>query len=341
MVVEAEYRAVNNFAYCEGELDFSKGLSVCYDNSSFIVMINHIRNIGFIRVYVEHEVDTPDIIGDTMLLVTIRERELNSGIGELFTELGEESNVGSKLGGSSDACVDSEEESSKNSGTSDIDSSLGSEGVLRAKSKDEEGVNVGEGSERGEKNGEVSDESSGGTNYINSSDLESYRSDSDGAIVCRRSWHVCFDPTNLIPYLELDMVFNGPKEFKNALAKYAVNKRFDIVYFRNEKGRTRARGGEYGCLFRIYATVDNSDGFYKIKTFIETHECLIPFKNKRAFYKFVGEHFLGKIRVILKLKLSEMQKLTNEELKVDLSKDTYRRAKRWALEEINGRVLWD
>ncbi|PPR92078.1 hypothetical protein GOBAR_AA28604 [Gossypium barbadense] len=105
----------------------------------------------------------------------------------------------------------------------------------------------------GEKNGEVSDESSRGTNYINSLDLESYGSDSDGDVVCRRSLH----------------------ELKNDLAKYAVNKKFDIVYFRNEKGRTRAR------------------------------------------------------------------KLTKEELKVYLSKDTYRRTKTWALEEINGKELME
>ncbi|TYH44463.1 hypothetical protein ES332_D11G196100v1 [Gossypium tomentosum] len=62
MVAEVGYRAVRNFLYCEGGIDFSKGLSVCYDNSSFIEMINHIRKIGSIHVYVEHEVDTPDVV---------------------------------------------------------------------------------------------------------------------------------------------------------------------------------------------------------------------------------------------------------------------------------------
>ncbi|MBA0793282.1 hypothetical protein Gohar_017699, partial [Gossypium harknessii] len=93
------------------------------------------------------------------------------------------------------------------------------------------------------------------------------------------------------------MVFRGPKEFKTSLAK-------------------------------IYTVVDNSDGFYKIKNFIETHECSITFNNKMTSYKFVGEHFLSKIRVIPKLKLTETQKLANEELKVDLSRGTYNRTRR-------------
>ncbi|PPS02368.1 hypothetical protein GOBAR_AA18290 [Gossypium barbadense] len=66
-----------------------------------------------------------------------------------------------------------------------------------------------------------------------------------------------------------------------------------------------------------------------------------------ASYKFVEEHFLSKIIVIPKLNLTKMKKLANEELKVDLNRGTYNRARRYALEEINGSVsyefnrLWD
>ncbi|PPD79461.1 hypothetical protein GOBAR_DD23613 [Gossypium barbadense] len=212
MVVEARYRAMRKFVYYEGVIDFSKGLSVCYDNSSFIAMISHSRKIGSIHVYVEHEVDTPNVVDDTMLLPTSREREVNirvgkpncndelsfnervnDGAGEPFTELSGEFNMGPELGESIDACAKSGE-SSKSSGTIDADNLLGSEGVLGAESEDEEkknqregankinseGPNVGEGSEKGEKNGEVSDPLCGGNDYVDSSNLGSYRSDSDG-----------------------------------------------------------------------------------------------------------------------------------------------------------------
>ncbi|KAK5819151.1 hypothetical protein PVK06_024113 [Gossypium arboreum] len=156
----------------------------------------------------------------------------------------------------------------------------------------------------------------------------SYGSDSDDEVVCRRSRHVSFDLNNPMPYSKLGMVFRGSKEFKTTLAKYAVKKRFDIVYLRNKKGRTRAKCRVDGCPFRVYAGVDNNDGFYKIKTFIETHKSSITFKNKRASYKFVGEHFLRKIRLIPKMKLTEMQKLAKEELKVELSRGTCSRVRK-------------
>ncbi|KAK5802166.1 hypothetical protein PVK06_029749 [Gossypium arboreum] len=64
-----------------------------------------------------------------MLLSTTGEREVNSGVKEPCTELGE----------SSDACAKNGE-SCESSRTSDTNSSLGSEEVLRADFEDEEGL---------------------------------------------------------------------------------------------------------------------------------------------------------------------------------------------------------
>ncbi|KAK5803010.1 hypothetical protein PVK06_030647 [Gossypium arboreum] len=266
--MQGGYRVVRNFVYCKGGVDFSKGLSVCYDNSSFIAMINHIGKRGFIHVYVEHEVDTPDVIDDTMLLPGNRERYVNISVGE--PNCNEELNFNERVNGGA-----------------------------------------------GETFTELGGESNVGSDFSWS---RSYGSDSDGEVVCKRNRHVSFDLSNPIPHLELGIVFMGPDEFKIALAKYAIKKSFDIVYLRNEKGMTRAKCREDGCPFRIYVAIDNSDGFYKIKTFIETYKCFVTFNNKRASYKFVKEHFLSKIRVVPKLKLTKMLKLAKEELKVDLSR---------------------
>ncbi|PPE02633.1 hypothetical protein GOBAR_AA38931 [Gossypium barbadense] len=204
MVVEAGYRAVRNFVYSKGKVDFSKGMCFCYDNSSFTVMINHIRQRETIHVYVDHKVDTPDVVDDTMLLLGSREKDVNNGVGvgeqnynkrvnsgagETFTELGGESNVGLDFSGSSDTDAEGGE-STKSSGANDTDNLLGSEGALGIESEDD-------------------DE-----------------------------------------------------------------------------------------------------------------------ENKRASYKFVEEHFLSKIRLIPKLKLTEMQKLAKEELKVELSRGTCSRARK-------------
>ncbi|KAK5839393.1 hypothetical protein PVK06_008172 [Gossypium arboreum] len=53
------------------------------------------------------------------------------------------------------------------------------------------------------------------------------------------------------------------------------------------------------------------------------------------------DHFLSKIRLIPKLKLTEIQKLAKEELKVELGRDICSRARKLALEEINGRICYE
>ncbi|KAK5838761.1 hypothetical protein PVK06_007498 [Gossypium arboreum] len=211
-------------------------------------MTNHARKRGSTYVYVKHEVDTPDVVDDTILLHATREKDVNISSGEpncnerngragkTFTKL--VGNMEPDFSGSNDACGESGE-SSESSGASDTDSSLGNEGALGVEYEDEE----------------VSDPSGEGTDYVDSSDLKSCGSDSDGEVVFRRSRH--------------------------------------------------------------------------------------------ASYKFVGEYFLRKIRVIPKLKLTEMQKVAKEALKVDLRRGKYKKARKWALEEINRRVsymfnkLWD
>ncbi|PPD80850.1 hypothetical protein GOBAR_DD22224 [Gossypium barbadense] len=64
MAVEARYKAVKNFVYWEYGLDFNM----------------------------------PDVIDNTMLLFTTREREVNSGVREPCTELGGSSGAFAKSG---------------------------------------------------------------------------------------------------------------------------------------------------------------------------------------------------------------------------------------------------
>ncbi|KAK5784554.1 hypothetical protein PVK06_039080 [Gossypium arboreum] len=127
-------------------------------------------------------------------------------------------------------------ESFESNETGDINSSLGNEGILGAGSENKEVRNIKawyrkyKGKKKNQREGE---------NKVNNEGPK---------VVCRRTRHVCFDPHNPIPYLELGMVFRGSEKFKTALAKYEVKKRSDIVYLRNERGRNRARCREDGCL---------------------------------------------------------------------------------------------
>ncbi|KAK8512133.1 hypothetical protein V6N11_012919 [Hibiscus sabdariffa] len=118
-----------------------------------------------------------------------------------------------------------------------------------------------------------------------------------------------------------------------------VAHRFEFKYVSNRKEKIRVVCKVKGCPFMLHASWDKSDGFYKINTLVDEHQCSVTFKNKRADFILVGKHFLSKLRIVPNLKLIEMIKLAREELSVEINKDCCQKAKKWALEQIRGSVV--
>ncbi|KAK8712318.1 hypothetical protein V6N13_147558 [Hibiscus sabdariffa] len=134
------------------------------------------------------------------------------------------------------------------------------------------------------------------TDYLGSSDVGSYETDSDGDFVSRKTTKVFFDSSTSEPRFELGMIFENGNQFKDALYAYAVAHRFDFKFLS------------------------------------------VTFKNKRANYKFIGKHFISKIRIVPQLRLLDMMRLGMEELNVELNKQLCSRAKKWAEEKIKGNI---
>ncbi|KAK5836587.1 hypothetical protein PVK06_012381 [Gossypium arboreum] len=169
------------------------------------------------------------------------------------------------------------------------------------------------------------------TNYIRSDDVGCYDLDSNGELVCRKNRKIFFNECSVKPRFEIGMIFESPNQFKEALAAYVVHHRYDFKLARNEKFRTRAKWKAQWCLWMIHIAKDNEDRCFKVKTFDSEHTCSIIFKNKRTNYKFIRKHFLSKSKIIPRLKLFEMQRLAKGELKVELNKNVYQRARSWAI----------
>ncbi|KAK9046667.1 hypothetical protein V6N11_052550 [Hibiscus sabdariffa] len=177
------------------------------------------------------------------------------------------------------------------------------------------------------------------TEYLESSDVGSYETDSEGNSVVKKSNNVFFYASTVQPRFELGMIFENQQQLKDALYSYAVAHRFDFKYVSNRKEKIRVVCKVKGCPFMLHASWDKSDGFYKIKTLVVEHQCSVTFKNKRADFRLVGKHFLSKLRIVPNLKLIEMIKLAREELSVEINKDCCQKAKKWALEQIRGSVV--
>ncbi|KAK8673509.1 hypothetical protein V6N13_111840 [Hibiscus sabdariffa] len=137
---------------------------------------------------------------------------------------------------------------------------------------------------------------------INEVDLGSYGSDDDGEVVCKKFKKDYFDPSDKVPSFQLGMIFENSKQFKAALTKYAIAKRFDFKLSKNDRDKTRAVCKGQDCPWTIYASKDSRDEHYK---------------------------------------LHEMIKLGKEKLKLDLTVGVCRRARELAKEEINGNYKYE
>lgn len=56
------YMNVRGIYYCIPEKSLKDGLMMLWDNRSFIDFISYLKGTGIVHIYIEHVVDTPDII---------------------------------------------------------------------------------------------------------------------------------------------------------------------------------------------------------------------------------------------------------------------------------------
>ncbi|XVF84982.1 hypothetical protein PTKIN_Ptkin17bG0082300 [Pterospermum kingtungense] len=305
---------------------------------------------GEIHVYVDHAIDKAVEVVDLDLDEAGHTVDIGQGVGSIENiqsvdhgiDLGDNVDVGHNIGDNLGGFRVNEQGGTCETLNDLVNVTVGEDKKSHVAYEDNEDNNAAaKQAKKGESSGVACDEDEGDTDLIESSDIGDYESDGQGRVVCKKRNHVFFDPSDQVPHFELGMIFEGPKQFKATLSKYSIAKRFDYKLLRNERHRTKAICKEKGCPFVIYASVDNADGMYKIKTFNSTHECSISFKNSRATYKLLAGHFLPKLRVIPDLKLHEMVELAKQELNVDVSLTVCMRARMRAKEMINGRYTYE
>ncbi|KAK8585968.1 hypothetical protein V6N13_130494 [Hibiscus sabdariffa] len=73
-----------------------------------------------------------------------------------------------------------------------------------------------------------------GTEYLDSSDVGSYKTDSDGDIVCKKSGKGFFDASAVEPRFQLGMIFESQQQLKDTLCAYVVAHSFDFRLVREE-----------------------------------------------------------------------------------------------------------
>ena len=91
------------------------------------------------------------------------------------------------------------------------------------------------------------------------------------------------------------LCFSG-SDFKKNVVKYALKTRLNVVYDRWEKDKLGTRCKGTGCSWKIYCSVENPIGKWKVKTYDYRHQCHPTGRCEIIKTPVIGELFLEDIR---------------------------------------------
>ncbi|XBH62322.1 hypothetical protein VPH35_116574 [Triticum aestivum] len=93
-------------------------------------------------------------------------------------------------------------------------------------------------------------------------------------------------------------VFEGPKEFRDALHKYAIAHRFHYRFVKNDSSRVTVECTDEGCPWRIHASKSSANQEFMIKKVVGSHTCESETvkSNRLASQKWVASVIKEKLR---------------------------------------------
>ncbi|XP_059629857.1 uncharacterized protein LOC132272781 [Cornus florida] len=136
--------------------------------------------------------------------------------------------------------------------------------------------------------------------------------------------------------LEVGMKFGSAEDFRLALREIALKNKFDIKFTRNDGDRVSAVC-KAECGWRIYASKPEYNNCLIIKTCVSKHtNCLWFHTNAQASSSYLATKYLEQLRINPKMPLSTLRTNIACDLNIDVSKHKVYKAKRKALELIEG-----
>ncbi|KAF7120871.1 hypothetical protein RHSIM_Rhsim13G0222200 [Rhododendron simsii] len=135
------------------------------------------------------------------------------------------------------------------------------------------------------------------------------------------------------------MKFPSAKEFREAVRDYSIKEGKDIKFVKNETTRVKAKCATVDCGWSVMASLYQKGESFQVKTHKSEHDCLRSFKVRHVASKYLAEKYVDSIRSNHDMPLDHLQQRVRKDLVVDISHTQAYRAKRKALDLIEGTNL--
>ena len=130
------------------------------------------------------------------------------------------------------------------------------------------------------------------------------------------------------------MLFETKQEFKDAVREYSIRGGFDIKFTKSEDKKVQANC--QGCTWKIYVSTMSNSSTLQVKTYSDKHTCSRVFENHNATAEWLTKKYLDSFRINPSMKCKTLKENVKIDWAVGVSEMKCYRAKKQALEEIEG-----
>ncbi|KAG5566220.1 hypothetical protein RHGRI_001980 [Rhododendron griersonianum] len=135
------------------------------------------------------------------------------------------------------------------------------------------------------------------------------------------------------------MKFPSAKEFREAVREYSIKEGKDIKFVKNETTRVKAKCAIEECGWSVMASLSQKGESFQVKSHKSEHDCLKTFNVRHVTSMYLAEKYVDSIRSNPDMPLDHLQQRVRKDLVVDISHTQAYRAKRKALNLIEGTNL--
>ncbi|GKU90689.1 hypothetical protein SLEP1_g4653 [Rubroshorea leprosula] len=177
---------------------------------------------------------------------------------------------------------------------------------------------------------EVSSDNLGEYNVADEHELEEEEED----VRSTRSSDLWFNPSWTTVWFEVGMRFEHVAQFKEAIAKYQIQKDCKLKPIKSDPTRQRIHCVGQQCNWSIFASFDKNDKTFKVKTYCREHTCFRSLKSNMVGSRVLAEHHKNRIISNPQIRTSEIVRLSHLELGVHVSRDKRKLAKERIVKKV-------
>ena len=115
------------------------------------------------------------------------------------------------------------------------------------------------------------------------------------------------------------MTFEGANQFKEALTRYSILERKELIYTKNTQVYVRMLCKKPKCEWSISGEKDAKSGVFHVISYVDDHQCTTVNKNSKLTHKKLVEFLIEKFDVVQVVRMLDLQTLVKKELKLDVS----------------------